>query len=221
MFQEAFERMALQTVKIKICGLRRYQDIDYVNELRIDYAGFVFAKSHRRVDLPHAQKLIARLDKGIKKVGVFVNQSREFIKEACHALSLDVVQLHGDETPDEAAAYAAYGVEVWKAIRVKNADDLVLASKYRVDGMLLDAAIQGCYGGTGQTFDWSLLEGISFDSKLILAGGLNSHNVCQAIARTRPYAVDVSSGVETGDFKDYHKMKEFVERVRNCEKRIR
>nr|WP_242948217.1 phosphoribosylanthranilate isomerase [Caldicoprobacter faecalis] len=213
--------MDLKVVKIKICGLKRYQDIDYVNELKVDYAGFVFAKSPRRVDLQHAERLIARLDKGIRKVGVFVNQSREFIKEACSALGLDVVQLHGDETPDEVAAYAVYGVEMWKAIRVKGEDGLVRAGEYRVDGILLDAAVQGRYGGTGQTFDWGLLEGVSFNSKLILAGGLNSHNVCSAIARVKPYAVDVSSGVETGGFKDYKKMKEFVERVRSFEKHNR
>jgi len=209
--------MALRTVKIKICGLRRYQDIDYANELGIDYAGFVFALSPRKVDLNQAQKLIARLNKSIKKVGVFVNQSKEFIEEACYALGLDVVQLHGDETHDEAMAYAESGIEVWKAIRVKNADDLVLAGTYRVDGILLDTAVGGHYGGTGQTFDWGLLEGFSFNSKLILAGGLNSHNVRQAIVKARPYAVDVSSGVETDGFKDYHKMKEFIERVRSYE----
>lgn len=213
--------MVLRTVKIKICGLRRYQDIDYANELKIDYAGFVFAPSPRKVDLPHAQKLVARLDKSIKKVGVFVNQSMEFIKEACSALGLDVVQLHGDETPDEAIAYAAYGVEVWKAIRVKKADDLELADVYRVDGILLDTAVGGHYGGTGQTFDWSLLEGTSFNSKLILAGGLNPCNVRQAIVKVRPYAVDVSSGVETDGLKDYRKMKEFVERVRSYENHTR
>jgi len=131
------------------------------------------------------------------------------------------VQLHGDETPDEAIAYAAYGVEVWKAIRVKKADDLELADVYRVDGILLDTAVGGHYGGTGQTFDWSLLEGTSFNSKLILAGGLNPCNVRQAIVKVRPYAVDVSSGVETDGLKDYRKMKEFVERVRSYENHTR
>lgn len=205
-------------VKIKICGLTRYQDVDYVNELKVDYAGFVFAKSPRRVDLPHAEKLIARLNKGIKKVGVFVNQGREFIKDACNFLGLDVIQLHGDETPDEAAAY---GVEVWKAVRVRDRNDLLQAFTYRVDGILLDAAVQGSYGGTGQTFDWDLLDGVSFDKKIILAGGLNPLNVCSAIAKVKPYAVDVSSGVETNGFKDYYKMKDFVERVRSFEERAR
>jgi phosphoribosylanthranilate isomerase len=208
-------------VKIKICGLRRYQDIDYVNELKVDYAGFVFAKSTRRVDLRLAESLVARLDKYIKKVGVFVNQSKEFIKEACSALGLDVIQLHGDENPDDVAEYAAWGVEVWKAVRVKDQDVLMYAGKYPVDGILLDAAVHGIYGGTGQTFDWNLLDGVSFSRKIILAGGLNLQNVCLAIAKIKPYAVDVSSGVETNGFKDYYKMKEFVERVRNCEKHTR
>lgn len=201
-------------VKIKICGLMRQQDIEWVNFLKIDYAGFVFAESPRRVNLKQAERLIALLDEGIKKVGVFVNQSREFIKGVCSVLGLDVIQLHGDESPEKVESYLGCGFEVWKAVRVKDENDIKLAGAYRADGILLDTAVCGRYGGTGRTFDWDILEGMSFDGKIILAGGLNPQNVGLAIAKVKPYAVDVSSGVETDGFKDFSKMKEFVERVR-------
>lgn len=205
-------------VKIKICGLRRYQDIDYVNDLKVDYAGFVFAPSPRNVDLQLAKKLVVRLDSGIKKVGVFVNQSRDVINRMHHELGLDVIQFHGDETPSDVAGY---DVEVWKAIRVKDKKDIAIAREYCVDGILMDTSVAGRYGGTGETFDWNILDGVILDGKLILAGGLTPHNVCSAIAKVKPYAVDVSSGVETDGFKDYQKMKEFVERVRGFERYTR
>jgi len=205
-------------VRIKICGLRRYQDIDYVNDLMVDYAGFVFAPSPRKVDLQLAKKLVARLDRNIKKVGVFVNQSPNIIDTICSELGLDVVQLHGDEAPSDIAEYDR---EIWKAIRIKNSEDIAIARKYCVDGILMDTFVAGRYGGTGQTLDWNILGHVMLGSKLILAGGLNPSNVCLAIAKVKPYAVDVSSGVETDGFKDYRKMKEFVERVRSLEQYTR
>jgi len=184
----------------------------------VDYAGFVFAPSSRNVDLQLAKKLVARLDSGIKKVGVFVNQSRDMINRVCSELGLDVIQFHGDETPSDVAEY---DVEVWKAIRVSNKEDIAIARKYSVDGLLMDTSVAGVYGGTGQTFDWNILDGVILYGKLILAGGLNPFNVCLAIAKVKPYAVDVSSGVETDGFKDYQKMQDFVERVRGFEQYTR
>lgn len=201
-------------VRIKICGLRRKQDIEWVNFLKVDYAGFVFAESRRRVDLKEAERLSALLEKGIKKVGVFVNQSPDFVKGVCGALGIDVIQLHGDESQKEIESYLGLGFEVWKAIRIKDKSDLISAFEYRVDGVLLDAAVRGMYGGTGRTFNWDILKGVYFKNKIILAGGLDPQNVGLAIAKVKPFAVDVSSGVETEGYKDFFKMKEFVERVR-------
>lgn len=201
-------------VRIKICGLRRYEDVDYINELKVDYAGFVFAQSPRRIDLDLAKRLAARINRGIKKVGVFVNEKRDVVKRIRSELGLDVLQFHGDEHPDD---LFGYDVEVWKAVRVKDKASLTVVHEYRVDGLVMDASAVGKYGGTGQSFDWNVLNGVSLNGKLILAGGLNPDNVCLAIKKVKPYVVDVSSGVETDGYKDFEKMKRFVERVRNFE----
>lgn len=200
-------------IKIKICGLRRKQDIEYANMLKVDYAGFVFAPSRRRISFEEARMLIADLDTDIKKVGVFVNERREVIERACDELGLDVIQLHGDEPPENVRGFR--GVSVWKAIRVENADSLKAAHNYEVDGILLDTSVIGLYGGTGLRFDLNLLEGVRFRQPVILAGGLNTDNVEEAVLKVKPFAVDVSTGVETGGYKDFEKMKKFVERVRS------
>ncbi|SHE41449.1 phosphoribosylanthranilate isomerase [Caldanaerobius fijiensis DSM 17918] len=209
-------------VKIKICGLKRLEDIDYANALKIDYAGFVFAESKRKVDLPLAKKLVYRLDNRIKKVGVFVNEKREVIEKVVGELGLDVIQFHGDESPEDVVGY---NVEVWKALRVKDAQCLEEIKNYPVDCILLDSPhVVQCnapypdytqYGGTGRSFDWTILKSVYIRLPIILAGGLNPDNVVMAIEQVRPYAVDVSSGVETDGNKDFDKMKKFVERVRN------
>lgn len=199
-------------VRTKICGLRRFEDVDYINELKVDYAGFVFAQSPRRIDLDLAKKLAARINGGIRKVGVFVNEKRDVVNRICSELGLDVIQFHGDEHPDD---FLGYDVEVWKAVRVKDKASLTVVHEYSVDGILMDASAVGKYGGTGQSFDWNVLNGVRLNVKLILAGGLNPDNVYLAIKKVKPYAVDVSSGVETDGYKDFEKMKRFVERVRN------
>ncbi|MCR4430353.1 MAG: phosphoribosylanthranilate isomerase [Tepidanaerobacteraceae bacterium] len=200
-------------VAVKICGLRRPEDINYANLLRPDYAGFVFAPGKRRISFEEAEQLISILDKRIKRVGVFLNERRDVILEACEQLDLDVIQLHGDEPPESVKGYGK--VAVWKAIRVENADSLKTAKDYEVNGILLDSAAKGLYGGSGVRFSLDLLEGVQFRQKVILAGGLDAENVAEAILKARPHAVDVSSGVETGGFKDFEKMKKFVERVRS------
>ncbi|WP_026487252.1 phosphoribosylanthranilate isomerase [Caldanaerobius polysaccharolyticus] len=202
-------------VKVKICGLRRLEDIEYVNALMVDYAGFVFAESKRKVNLNQAKRLAERLDRRIKKVGVFVNEGRDFIEKVKSHLGLDVIQFHGDEKPEDVAGY---DVEVWKAIRVSDVKSLKEAEKYPVQKILLDSPGRTnkdvAYGGTGVPFDWSILDDLKVRFPVVLAGGLNPDNVVDAIMKVKPYAVDVSSGVETNGFKDFDKMKKFVERVR-------
>ncbi|MCL6557692.1 MAG: phosphoribosylanthranilate isomerase, partial [Firmicutes bacterium] len=175
-------------VKVKICGLRRQEDIDYVNKLKVDYAGFVFAPGKRRVSLKEAEQLISILDGRIRRVGVFANEQRDIILEACELLGLDVIQLHGDEPPESVKSYGK--VTVWKAIRVKDADSLKAAEDYEVDGILLDSSVKGLYGGTGLRFDLDLLEGVRLRQPVILAGGLDAANVREAILKAKPYAVD-------------------------------
>ncbi len=199
--------------KVKICGLRRMQDIEYANQLQPDYVGFVFSQSKRMISKESAKMLIDHLDVRIKRVGVFVNEKIEKVNEMTTSLGLDVIQLHGDEDYDYVENLKEIlDVEVWKALRIKGITDL--QREVNADKILIEGFVNGLYGGTGVRFDWSLIENFEFKRPVILAGGLNISNVEEGIKKVRPYAVDVSSGVETDGYKDFEKMKEFIEKVR-------
>lgn len=212
--------------KIKICGLSRSCDIEYVNQYMPDYAGFVFAKSRRQVSLEKAKKLIEKLDRNIKTVGVFVNEDIFTVKNTAERLGLDILQFHGNEDSEYCSNFADF--TVWKAVSIKvdlrdknlqnsakykNQIDEI--DKYDLDAILLDSSIKGVSGGTGISFDWKIISELNIKKKLVLAGGLNQDNVRQAVNELQPYAVDVSSGVETDDVKDLKKIKSFIEKVRN------
>ncbi|AEM78935.1 phosphoribosylanthranilate isomerase [Thermoanaerobacter thermohydrosulfuricus] len=199
-------------VKVKICGLRRKEDIEYANELKPDYVGFVFAKSKRQVEVEQALYLISLLDKEIKTVGVFVNEPVENALKIAQTLNLDVLQFHGDETQDYIDNFKNF--TVWKAIRIKDKEDLEKTKEFRVNSFVFDTLTKNEYGGTGKTFNWEVLKGFELNVPIILAGGLNENNVEEAIRIVNPYAVDVSSGVETEGYKDFKKMKSFIEKVR-------
>ena len=196
--------------KIKLCGLSRSGDIDAANDLLPDFIGFVFApKSRRYVSPETAAELRARLDPAVRAVGVFVNEPPERVAALLAAGTIDIAQLHGAE--DEAYIARLRQMTdrpVIKAFRVDTAADLAAARESSADFILLDNGA----GGTGEAFDRSLLAG--FDREYILAGGLDSETVASAVRALRPFAVDVSSGIETGGFKDTEKMRAFVEAVR-------
>ncbi|AEE95735.1 phosphoribosylanthranilate isomerase [Mahella australiensis] len=199
-------------VKIKICGLTGERDTAAVNLYKPDYVGLVFApNSRRRLTIKRAAEICDMLDGGIKRVGVFADQSMGFINEAIQSCKLDVVQLHGSEASNFCSKFK--GVEVWKAIRIKGCDDLKGLDAWPVDALLLD----GSMPGSGHALDWNLLHDIRVKNHIILAGGLNPYNVKTAIAVVQPYAVDVSSGVETDGYKDADKIREFIEAVRGME----
>lgn len=198
-------------MKIKICGLRRKEDIGYVNKLKPDYVGFIFAPSKRQVSLHRARDLIRGLDQGIKKVGVFVNESRERVEEIGEACRLDILQFHGEEGADLVTGFRR---DVWKAFSIKDENSLKDIDSYRVDGYLLDSFYKGKRGGTGKTFNWDLVAHLHREKFIILAGGLNLDNIGRAIARVRPQVVDLNSGVETGGYKDFNKMKTIIEKLR-------
>lgn len=198
--------------KIKICGLKCENDILYVNKLKPDYVGFVFAKSKRQVNKYLAKELINKLDKNIKTVGVFLNNPANTVKEIAEFCKLDIIQLHGDESPEHCSLFDR---EVWKAFRVKDEENLKDLVLYNTNGYLLDTYIKGVYGGTGEAFNWSLASRASKDKFIILAGGLSSQNIERAIDTVSPAVVDVSSSVETNGYKDFDKMKKFIEKVRN------
>ena len=202
-------------VRSKICGITRMEDALAAVEAGADAIGFVFyAKSPRAVTVQQARAIIASLPPFVTTVGLFVNASACELNETLDAVPLDLLQFHGDETPDECAGYHRPYI---KALRVKAGDDIAAscAAYAGASGILLDAYVEGIPGGTGEAFDWSLIpQGLS--KPIILAGGLCAENVAQAIAQVRPYAVDVSGGVEQGKgIKDSAKIRAFMQAVRS------
>lgn len=198
--------------KVKICGLKCENDIAYVNELMPEYVGFVFAKSKRQIDKFKARQLIDKLNKKIKSVGVFLNHPLTELKEITEFCNLDIVQLHGDESADYCKKARH---NTWKAFRIKTSEDIKPIQQYNTEGFLLDTYVKDAYGGTGEIFNWNVASHISKENFIILAGGLKEDNIEKAIQTVRPQVVDVSSSVETGGYKDFKKMKRFIERVRN------
>lgn len=202
--------------KLKICGLRTRQDIEMVNKAMPDYIGFVFAESRRRVDLRQAYEMKESLDEGIAAIGVFVNSSLDEIIQLCKRGIIDGIQLHGDE--DEAYIQELKSVvsnPVIKAVRVKSTEQILAAQILPCDYLLLDAFDGRQYGGSGKSFDWTVIPRLQ--KQFFLAGGLNAVNIRTAIEEYRPYCVDVSSGVETGGMKDEVKINELVQIIRSVE----
>ncbi len=202
--------------RVKICGIWEPDAARAAAEAGADAVGFVFAPSRRRVTVEQAAALAAILPPFVARVGVFVDETRERILEAVAACGLSAVQLHGDEPPELCRALP---VPVIKAVRVADARSLEALGRYRVSAFLLDAYAPGSPGGTGRTFDWDLAAGLGREHRIILSGGLNAANVTDALARVRPYGVDVSSGVETDGRKDPAKIRAFVEAVRRWDAR--
>lgn len=199
------------STKIKICGLKRTEDIDYVNEAKPDYCGFIigFPKSIRNVTKEQVRELVQRLNSKIIPVGVFVNADISLPAELLMEGTIAAAQLHGQEDDDYIDRLKCMtGKPVMKAFSIKCAEDVQQALTSHADYILLD---QGT-GGTGKTFDWSLVWEI--DRPWFLAGGLGTGNLRNAIERLHPYAVDLSSSLETDGKKDREKIKEAVGLVR-------
>ena len=193
--------------KIKICGLKRREDIEYVNKYQPDYIGFVFAGKKRKLTYNQAVDFKKYLASSIQVVGVFVNEDISFVKKLVREHVIDLVQLHGQEDQKYIQALKEkVDVPIIKAIQIKNEDSF--NEHYDVDYYLYDHGT----GGTGESFDWSMLKEI--DKPVFLAGGINLLNIDDALKKN-VYALDVSSGVETDGFKDEEKIKKIVRRVRN------
>ncbi len=199
--------------KVKICGLRRLRDIEMANLYEPDYVGFVFAASSRQVTEEHAESLKAELADGILAAGVFVNAPAVQAARIAEKGIIDMIQLHGDE--DEAyicSLKRLTGRPVIKAVRVQSREQILQAEKLPCDYLLLDTYTKGQYGGSGKSFDLSLIPGLS--KPFFLAGGLNAENVRQALEISGAFAADVSSAVETDGYKDTVKVKAFIQAVR-------
>jgi phosphoribosylanthranilate isomerase len=200
--------------RVKICGITRVENALAASRSGVDAIGLVFYDhSPRHVGIELASQLVAALPPFISVVGLFVNAEATFVREVLARVPLDLLQFHGDEPPEYCAQY---NKPYLKAIRVKSGVDLLqcASSFHTAKGLLLDAHVEGIAGGTGSTFDWALIPK-HLPLPVILSGGLDAENVASAIKQVRPYAVDVSSGVESGKgIKDADKIAAFIREVR-------
>ncbi len=205
--------------RVKICGITKMEEVGYINKYLPEYAGFVFAESRRRVTPELAARLGAEMAPSVKKVGVFADHDLRLVACAAETAGLDAVQLHGNEDStfiEGLRSLLIPGIEIWKAIRMdgNHMPDKAWLQTLDVDRLLLDTYVAGKPGGTGKSFDWRLVSQLGTALPVVLAGGLNSDNVSQAIRQASPYAVDTSSGVESGGSKEERKIRVFIDMVR-------
>ena len=196
--------------KIKLCGMMRECDIEAVNRIKPDYVGFIFwDRSRRCITREQAKVFRAMLDPETKAVGVFVDEKAEVIADLLKADIIDAAQLHGHEDEEFIASLrACTDKPLFQAFRIRSGEDVFRAKQSSADEILVDAGT-----GCGKTFDWDLLAGL--ERPYFLAGGLGLENIREAMEKLSPYAVDVSSGIETDGQKDASKMQEFAETVRS------
>ena len=211
-------------VKLKICGMRRLEDIEMANKYKPDYIGFVFAESPRKVSYEQAKELSSYLSEDIVPVGVFVNEHMKFIVDLFKEGIIEIAQLHGSEDEDYIRNLKAKSIEeagreipVINAMEIKDNEEEVFLDW---DDSLSDYFILDSGKGSGKIFNWDLIDKNNemFKNRLFLAGGLNSENLDRAIREFNPFAVDLSSGAETDGFKDESKIKEIASIVEDFNK---
>ena len=195
-------------VKIKICGLKRLEDIEIVNKYGPDFIGFVFAESPRKVNHYLAKQLKDNLNSDIKAVGVFVDNSQEEVIELFNRGIIDIAQLHGSEDEEYIQSLkdkTNNKLKIINAIEIKDETDISQYDKSQADYLLFDSG-----KGSGKTFNWDLIKN-NIKKPFFLAGGINSENISQAIDKFKPFAIDLSSSVEVNGFKNESKIKEIME----------
>lgn len=204
------------SVKIKICGITSVADGLAAAEAGADMIGLMFyEKSPRHITLQAAAEIAQAVSPFVTKVGVFVNPTEELVLRAIDECGLNMLQFHGDETPEFCLQFGAMCV---KAFRIRDAQSLQALPVYQTDAYLLDAYSASGLGGTGEKFNWNLaVEAKKFGKPIFLAGGLTPDNVAAAVRQVQPFAVDVSSGVESSPGKkDYAEVRAFIANVRNA-----
>lgn len=203
-----------EQTSLKICGVRNPEDAEKLAKLGVDAVGFNFWPRSKRYLKPADGIWMKSLVGRILRVGVFVNEESELPFQLIRDGMIDVVQLHGDESPERAMEFAKAGVPVIKAMGIKTACDIEAVGEFRTDAVLLDAYAPKVFGGTGETFDWGL--GLKFkeefpDVPVILAGGITPENASSAVSQVRPAAIDVASGAEISPgVKDFEKVRKLL-----------
>ncbi len=206
----------MHEVRIKVCGITNYEDARSAVNLGVHAIGFIFAPSPRQISPETAKDIIITLPPFVQSVGVFVNEAPDNIKKIVNFCGLDMVQLHGDESPEICSKLMP---RVIKAFRIKNEDSIgqLVSYKEKTRAFLLDTYSKEAKGGTGKSFDWKLaLKARELNHPIILAGGLSPSNILKAINLVRPFGVDVSSNIEERPGKkDFILMREFVKNIKN------
>lgn len=204
----------MKSLWVKICGITNLEDALATVDLGVDALGFIFyEKSPRKITKKKAKEIINALPKEAIKVGLFVDELEEKVNEIASSCHFDILQFHGDETPNYCKKFPQ---KIIKAFRIKDKKSLANIPKYEVDYYLLDAYSENLPGGTGRTFNWDLAkEAKKFGRPIILSGGLNPENIIEALEKVSPFGVDVSSGVELSPGKkDHKKLEEFITKVK-------
>lgn len=203
-------------VKVKLCGMMREIDIDYANQAKPDYVGFVFANTRRCITKEQAKIFRDKLNADILAVGVFVNEDVNIVGELLRENIIDMAQLHGEENREYIAKLKEISNKpIIKAIKVQDKEDIERVNDLNVECLLFDTYKKGVLGGTGETFNWDILREVKVNKPFFLAGGLSIHNVEEAMAKVFPYGLDLSSGIETDGYKDKEKMMEVVRRIKH------
>jgi phosphoribosylanthranilate isomerase len=204
-----------QVRRLKICGITRASDALLAAQLGVDYLGFIFGESPRRITPTEAAEIIRLLPERIEKVGVFLDQSEDTIRETIRACGLTMIQLHGNESPEFVSGFDLPVIKVLRTVK-KNLSELI--DLYETPFILLEPYVRGKAGGTGKEADWGLARQVVDDfshKSIILAGGLGVDNVAEAVNVVRPYGVDASSRLEDSPgIKNHEKVKKFIEIVK-------
>lgn len=198
---------------IKLCGIRRREDISYINEFKPDFMGMILSDGFKRTIQPEtAGEILKELDRNVRRIGVFVNESEERVSAEAKRLSLDGVQLHGNEDAlyiQRLRNALPARVMIWKAVRVKCREDIETADNYGCDFLLLDSFVQGKVGGTGVAADWDIIRNTPLKTPFFLAGGIGENNLASALEVSGN--VDLSGSAETNGVKDREKIKRIME----------
>ena len=203
-------------VRVKICGITNTADAVAAIDAGADALGFMFFEnSKRNVSFSTAAEIIRELPPLISRVGVFVNATKDFIRSAVGETGINMLQLHGEETPEFCDQFEP--ITVMKAFRIRDLDSLRECLKFDGQLWLLDSFVEGVHGGTGMTFNWDVaVEAAKLNSRVMLAGGLKVETVAEAVRKVRPYGVDVSSGVESAPGKkDHARLRQFIDAAKS------